>query len=475
MIKLSGKKLFIVLAVVILLLCAGIVLLFSMKKKAGTTKQDVNLTYWGVYDAPEVIQPIIDKYETENPHVKITYVQKKFATYEEDLRNAFASSNPPDIFELQNMMIPKYQYLIEPLPDTDATLIDQYFDVVADDAVIDKKVYGLPYSVDSLVLYYNKRLFSEAGITNPPRTWDDFDAAIQKLTKIDATGRFIQSGAAIGGSELDSKGQGSINRATDILSLFMLQKGTSITDRTKDSLIWEETSTSPTGDKVEKPNLQALSQYLRYSNATEPVYTWNDAQNYSFDVFAQEKVGMILSYAYALPIIRGNNPKMQLGITPLPQPKDANEKITYANYWMETVSAQSANKDVAWDFLKFATNKENVKLYSSETNKPVSRKDLVNEELNDADLGAFALQNLYARSWYQYDGAQVETILDTMLKSILKGTVTQKDALEKAGNEIAAVLQDGATTRRAIEEAAKKAEAAAKALQDQANAKKTKK
>lgn len=464
--KISTKNFFIILVVLLVLLGGAGATLVVLTKKKPAELPKIELTYWGMFNTKEVIQPIIDKYQTLHPNVTIRYEQKEVGkdnpvvAYEQDLRNAFAAGNAPDIFELQNMMIPKYESLIEPLPDADTHLVDDYFDVLSQDALIDNKLYALPYSIDSLALYYNKRLLNDAGVANAPRTWDEFDEAVQKLRKLNDTGQFTQSGAALGG-------YGNINRATDILSLFLLQQGTTITDKSNGNLVWDNAATDPTGNKVNKPGFTGLQRYLRYANPVESVYTWNNAQDYSFDAFAQEKVGMIISYAYALPIILDNNPKMQLGISPLPQPKDASQKITYANYWLETVSGESKNTAAAWDFLKFATNKENVKLYSSETNKPVSRRDLVNDELNDTNLAAFAEQNLYAQSWYQYDGPAVEAVLASMLTEILKGTTPVQEAYRHAGDSIQKILADGEKARQQARELKKAQEEAAKAAQNQ--------
>lgn len=466
--KISTKNFFIILVVLLVLLGGAGATLVVLTKKKPAELPKIELTYWGMFNTKEVIQPIIDKYQTLHPNVTIHYEQKEVGkdnpvvAYEQDLRNAFAAGNAPDMFELQNMMIPKYQSLLEPLPDADTHLVDDYFDVLSQDALIDNKLYALPYSIDSLALYYNKRLLNDAKIANPPRTWDEFDEAVQKLRKLNDTGQFIQSGAAIGGYS-------NINRATDILSLFLLQQGTSITDKTNGNLVWDNTATDPTGNKVSKPGFTGLKKYLRYTNPVESVYTWNNAQDYSFDAFAQEKVGMIISYAYALPIILDNNPKMQLGIAAIPQPKDADQKITFANYWLETVSGASKHKDVAWDFVKFATNTENVKLYSSETNKPGSRKDLVKDELNDTHLSIFAEQNLYAQSWYQYDGPAVETVLASMLTEILKGTTSVQEAYSNAGDSIQKILADGEKARQQAKELKKTQEEAAKAAQNQKN------
>ena len=470
--KLTKKNLLIAggsLAALFLIL--GVVYYFTLPKKQ-VVDQPITLTFWGVFDTKDMIQPLIDAYnksdtattksqidtfKKKRANVTIEYVQKPIDGYEKALKDAFAAGAGPDIFQIHNTDVVRYQEFITPLPAGKTALINEFFDVVEKDAVLNNQIYGLPLSVDSLALYYNKRLFQKAGITNPPRTWTDFNTAVQKLTQLDAAGKFIQSGAAIGGST------GTINRATDILSLLWLQQGTLVTDLNKNTLVLDQKSQNTAGVEVEKPGLEGLNQYLKYAKPLEPVYTWNESQSYSFDEFAQEKVAMIFSYAYALPTIRGKNPKMQFGIVPAPQIADSRVNVTFANYWLNTPSKQGKNTDAAWDFITFATNAENDKLYSSLANKPVSRRGLVNAELNDADLGSFAQQNLYATSWYQFDATQNELAMNALLKDILSGKATVESAYATALSKITEGVNLGQELQQRVADAAAAAEAKKKA------------
>ena len=444
--QLTKKKITIFAVIAGLLFAIFGVLYFVTKQDTGEEAEQVELVYWGVFDEPDYINPIIEKYEEENPNVTITYEQKDFDSYEDDLLNAFAEGNGPDIFTLQNTRIPRFQYIIAPLPESETAIIDDYFDVVEKDAVIDNQVYGLPYSVDSLALFYNERMLQDVGITNPPRNWEEFDDAVQKISSIDTSGNFIQSGTALGGSS------STINRPTDILAYFFLQQGSPIVDASADSVVLDEDALGLDGSTVEEPGLLGLTEYLQYSRPTESVYSWNESQNYSFDLFAQEKVAMIFNYSYSIPTIRANNPKQNFKIAPAPQPEGATNQVTLASYWLETVAQDSEHYEESWEFLAFATNTENVKLYSSLSNKPVSRRDLVNEQVNDAELGAFARQNLYATSWHQYDPVRMEEILDGLLKNILGRTSTTEEAYDEAVSQMQAVIDEGRSFRIENEE-----------------------
>lgn len=461
--KLTKKTILIIGIVVLVLFLITGTLYFLTRHKKTKGPVPVSLTYWGVFDTKEMVQPIIDAYTKAHPNVTITYTQKPIDGYDQALKDAFAAGNGPDIFQIHNTDVTRYQLFIQPLAPEKVSLINDYFDVVEKDAVQNGQIYGLPYSVDSLALYYNKRMFEKAGITNPPRTWDDFNTAVQKLSKLDASGNFIQSGAAIGGSSA------TINRAPDILSLIWLQSGTPVVNQSKDTIALELTSNNTAGVAVEHPGLTGLNQYLQYAKPLSPLYTWNENQDYSFDEFAQEKVGMVFSYAYALPTIRSKNPKMQLGIVPAPQITNSNVNTTFANYWLNVPAKEGSDPATAWDFITFATNTENDKLYSSLANKPVSRRDLVNTELNDADLGTFAEQNLYATSWYQFDVNQYDFILNTMLTEALSG----KKIVEKAYGDMIIKLQDLVSQGRALKEKIANDIAAAKAEQEKQKAQNT--
>src|SRR4030042_5595396 len=86
----------------------------------------------------------------------------------------------------------------------------------------DGKLYAIPLEIDGLALYYNKDLFTKAGISDPPTDWDTLIENAIELTKTDSSGNITQAGVALGCSN-------NINHSADILSALMLINGVAIT------------------------------------------------------------------------------------------------------------------------------------------------------------------------------------------------------------------------------------------------------
>ncbi len=118
------------------------------------------------------------------------------------------AGNGPDVMQLFYGWLDKFVAggLLAPLPKDafpHAKIESDFFPIVkamkrGDD------YYGLPTAVRSLALFYNKKLFTEAGLdpNNPPKTLDEYVAAAQKIAKRDASGNLI-----VEGSTLDMGGQ----------------------------------------------------------------------------------------------------------------------------------------------------------------------------------------------------------------------------------------------------------------------------
>ncbi len=141
----------------------------------GITNQQVTLNFWMPFEPTENIEPLINDYEKLHPNVHIVYTEKDETTYPTDLINALASGNGPDIFSINNAWLPAYKDKITPLPATPvdpnfnfATYKKDFVSVVTQDFTQNQQIYGVPLSVDSLALYYNKDLLGDRRYCHAP-------------------------------------------------------------------------------------------------------------------------------------------------------------------------------------------------------------------------------------------------------------------------------------------------------------------
>jgi len=390
----------------------------------------VELEFWGTFDDSDIFQPLIAAFNEEFKSITINYYKKNYQTYENDLLEAMASGRGPDIYMIHHTWVPRYGDKIIGLSSDIMSLKefqDSFVDVCYYDFIIDGYIAALPLSVDTLALYYNKDIFNTAGIPQPPQTWEEFLDAVERMTNKDSRDNVIRAGAALGTAR-------NVNRSTDILSLLMIQSGVQMTDQNNTKATFNQLA----GDF--NPGQRALQFYTDFANPSKAVYTWNTRMHYSIDAFYEGKVAMMFNYSYNLPSIRAKSPYLNFGIAPMPQ-ISTDSSVNYANYWGLTTSINSEAPNEAWQFIVWLTGQEGAKQYLEASKKPTARRDLITWQRNDQDLGIFADQTLTARSWYQVDNSTIEQHLADMIESVVLGTATIEEALDKAANQVILLMK----------------------------------
>ena len=416
----------------------GIVAVFALGgQKKASNAQVVSLSVWGTDDA-KVFDSLIAYYAQYNPAAKITYTQVDPADYENKLFYAFAEGTGPDVFEIGNRTLPKWQSVLAELPEAYTAqfgtlqLENDFPSVVQSDfttgaTATTTGIYALPLSIDTLAMFYNKDLFDSAGIATPPATWDDFEADVQKLRIIGSGGQITQAAAALGGSEA------SIPEASDILSLLMLQNGTQMVSS-------DLTAAKFAGDST-SAGVSAFNFYLQFANAASPYYTWSDAMGNDIQSFANKQTAIIFGYHDTLATLLAKAPFMNIGIAAVPQPTGATVSICYPKYNGLAVYKGSPSLFAAWQFiLTLTTTANGENIYTDATGDPPALRSAIAADMNNPDLSIFAAQALTARSWYEVDDSAIDGIFNTAIQSALNGSASTAQALEQAQSSVSDLM-----------------------------------
>jgi len=153
--------------------------------------QETVIRYWsyGGRAAEEPLQRIIAKFEAEHPGVKVELQMfGGWGDIHQKLLIAMAAGDPPDIVRIKPLNLVDYAIRGSVLPlneyvERDNIDLDQLPPIlVEDNCIVDGILYGLPQCGCTMGLYYNKQLFAEKGIAEPPDNWDDLVEVAQKLT-----------------------------------------------------------------------------------------------------------------------------------------------------------------------------------------------------------------------------------------------------------------------------------------------------
>ncbi|MFA5947669.1 MAG: extracellular solute-binding protein [Candidatus Gracilibacteria bacterium] len=424
----------------IFLLLISLVSTFGCRSKDDTNQNKrydgVELTYYKVFDDNAVIEPLINEYIAKHPGMKINF--RKFSDFEEYLDtvvNEMAEGEGPDIFSMQNTWFASNMAKVTPMPESEGTIKDfenvfvdvAYKDLVRVDKDYKEKIFGLPMTVDSLALYYNKDQFEDKipTVGMPSKTWEGIKNDISLLNKMGSGfSAFQVAGMAIGRAD-------NISRAVDVLYLLFLQHGVNFYNDSMSQAIFAARQ----GAKS-YPGLDALNLFVSFADSRQKHFSWDenmadrDSAEMEVKTFAEGKTSMIFGFSYTyddivkqIDALRAKGiktiDKNAIRIAEVPQlydPEESSEKrVTYASYFAETVSRNCKHPQEAWNFLVYMTSKDVLNKYFEQTNKPTSRRDMIEDQEKDPIYGVFASQIGYAESfpivnYYLYKEAFTDVI-----------------------------------------------------------------
>src|SRR3990170_6029767 len=107
----------VILVMVVVLLVIGLGFLAIRTFFKGRTPSFSNtITWWGLWEEPSVITPLIDEYQSSHPGVKIEYIKQSHQDYRERVASAFAEGKGPDIFSFHNSWVPMFKDDLDKVP-----------------------------------------------------------------------------------------------------------------------------------------------------------------------------------------------------------------------------------------------------------------------------------------------------------------------------------------------------------------------
>lgn len=301
------------------------------------------LTFWSWRGEDRAFyEGMIRKFEARNPGVSIQFQTFKPTEYNTVLSAAMQAGKGPDIVHLRAygalQPFARPEFLV-PLDDKVPELkgfARQWLDGARSQA--DHRIYGVPFAVQALVIFYNKKLLARAGVRPPAGvwTWDQFLAALKTLKERGVTP--LANGAKEGWTLEVAMGVLAPN----------FYGGTHFYDAVTAG---QTTFKSPqfTG---------ALAHLLEIRPYMPPGFmgvSYTDMQQ----LFINEQAAMFIGGIWELGYFQSQNPSLDIGVTPGPVPRAGEtpwvSSFDDGNYG---VNAKTADMEDALRFIRFTATRE---------------------------------------------------------------------------------------------------------------------
>ena len=347
-------------AAILLILLIGSSCLVTAAKKV------TEVTYWYPHGIPVdqgALKKAVELFNQQNPDIKVIgeFVGGSGSGQgiTDKLMIATSGGNPPDVVLFDRFMVGQWadQGLFENLSNlarADKVTKDLFYELAWQEANFKGNLYALPFDTDNRVLYYNKKMFREAGLDpeKPPRSIKELEEYATKLTKREGNryqvigfipwlsqGWLYTWGWAFGGQFQDPK-TGRIT-ANDSAIVKALE--------------WQTTYAKQYG--------------------IEAITNFSTASGGDINPFAAEMVAMMISGPWEIAGFQVNAPDLDYGVSYIPTPTGTNFN-SWAGGWSYVIPKGAKAKEAAFKFAMFMTVGEGARIYGEDTSHFMTKKDL---------------------------------------------------------------------------------------------------
>jgi ABC-type glycerol-3-phosphate transport system substrate-binding protein len=413
-------------ALVAVLMFAGILPSFSGSSFGGQTVEEVVM--WGPYRGVDVETYFNNFNETNKAVVKIKYEAQVPETYLNNLVEAFARGEGPDLFFADQKMLNRLTGKLTEIPYTaysQRTALNNFVDG-ASVFMTSTGLKALPLMIDPLVMFYNRTLYTSANIVIPPKNWTEFLTTIKPLTEIDIRNNIIRSAAALGEFR-------NITNAKYIFSTLLLQAGNPIitTDANDNynSVLTDSFGFTPS------PAEATIAFYQQFANPVQVSYSWNRSLSGDKDMFTAEKLATYFGLSSELADLQQKNPHLSLDVVVIPQ-KDPQKKVTYANFYGAVIAKNSKKQNSALSAASLLSQPVNLEKLAKILNYLPARRDLLAVKDSDPLVQVFKNSAVISRSWVDPDNDQTKQIFQQMMENVQTGQIGAADAIMDANSKI---------------------------------------
>ncbi len=287
------------------------------------------LKFWQFW-SEDWIKPVIEKFEAENPDIRVVLERLTWADGFNKIVTAFAANQAPDVIEVGSTWIAGFSQdgglkAIEP-KDLLRSLSNW------EPTYYQGKYYGVPWTLSTGALFYNKDLLAKAGFSAPPKNWDELlkqSKAIQNLSK-DIYGYGLKTGAYT-----------------------TWQKFLPFAWSNGAKLIHSDWKTTGVNSKPFFEAVQFYNLLKQYSLFDENIVVRKQ--------FQSGKLGFMLEEPGQIVRFHKESPSLNFAVTPLPV-APTGKSVNFAGAQVLAITKNTKNQELAEKLIRFLVRPENTKV-----------------------------------------------------------------------------------------------------------------
>lgn len=409
------------------------VALFATFRGSGQEELAAPVSIWGIAEESAIRAVLEEVRQSRDDFGQVTYRHISKDAFDREFVNALASGTGPDLILIDQSMLLAHEDKLFTIPYENYSARD-FRSTFAEEGELfltPSGILGLPISIDPLVLYYNRDIFTNEGIANPPRFWDELFILAPRVTHRGSASNITQSLVALGEYQ-------NVLYAKDILSMLMLQAGNAIVMRDSSGAPFSVMGTTPEFGSA--PAESALRFYTEFSNPIKSVYSWNRALPNSRQSFLSGDLALYNGYASEREALSRANPNLNFDMGEMPQIRDASRTMTFGTMYALAIPRASRNIAASYTVASILTSAPYAQSYAAVSGLPPARRDLLSSPPSDAYGAILFGSALRARAWLDPNPSETNRIFKNLIESTISGRALLNEAIGTADQELQVIL-----------------------------------
>ncbi len=404
---------------------------FATMGGLGNSNAVGNVVVWGTLPALTVNEALAEG--DKDILGGVSYVYKNPATYEKDLVDAMASGKGPDLFLISTEEVTTFADKIIPIPYryvSQGTFLNSFIDG-AQQFLTPQGALALPFTIDPLVMYWNRDLFAGAGVATPPVYWNDFLELAPKITSYNVGSAVKKSSVALGEWR-------NVDHAKEILYTLFMQAGDRVVVRGSNG-----TPTSVFGENTARVNGAAESVvrfYTEFANPTKTSYSWNRSLPRSREAFIAGDLAVYFGLVSEGSSFVTRNPNLRFGVAEVPQIEGNSSKFTYGLLSGLAIARTARNPNGAVVVAQELSGPAVVAALVGTTGLPPVRRDVSVNTTANASVGIAIKSALYSWGFLDPNPLETSAAFQTMIESVISGANTPSEAVRDAAQELRSLM-----------------------------------
>ena len=371
---------------------------------------------WGTLDQTVFERHIRRLGDSNDIFRGVQYRQIDERSFDTQLLNAVAEQRQPDLILIPHTKLVQRRSTLFPLAYANTISTREFADSYIDGFEIFARpdgIYALPVAVDPLILYWNRDIYANNGLAEPPRTWETVvNTVVPQIVRRSVDRSISMSPVALGEYRNNQN-------SFAVISALLLQSGSRMVEEVNGQ--YEININVGQTQSVSSPLTSTIQFFTQFAVPSSPLYSWNRTKRTDRDEFLAGNLATYFGHGSEVDSLRRQNPNLNFDSAAFPQSADATTQRTYGTFYGLAILRSANNINGAYQVGRALTSEQSAATLATELGMAPPHRRTISVGSSGHTMQVVYNSALISRGWLSPNDATLDQVFQQAMDDVLAG------------------------------------------------------